>query len=95
MKRITLLAVLALMVAVVVPAMAGTTVGIAGAIGYGVISNGTVAADNWQDAYMNIIGTIDANNSIELALMGTNMPKILSTPPQLARWLLPISPTSF
>jgi len=75
-RSLGLLGIVAVALLVALPAMAGTTVGIAGAIGYGVISNGTVANDNWQDAYINIIGTLDPNNSIELALQGTNMPKI-------------------
>jgi len=88
-RRLGLLGIVAVALLVAIPAMAGTTVGIAGAIGYGVISNGTVAADNWQDAYINIIGTLDQNNSIEVALMGTNMPKILSTPPATGQMVAP------
>ncbi len=64
---------------IALPAMAATTVGIAGEVTYGAITNGTVANDAWVNAYMNITGTLDANNSIELALQGTNMPTILGT----------------
>ncbi len=97
--------VAAVLFVVALPAMAATTVGIAGEVTYGAITNGTVAGDGWVNAYMNITGTLDANNSIELALQGTNMPTILGTvagrarqtlkpEARLARWLPPISPTS-
>jgi len=89
LRRLAFLGIVAVALLVALPAMAATTVGIAGAVGYGIITNGTVAADNWQDAYMNIIGTLDANNSVELALQGTNMPKILSTPPATGQMVAP------
>ncbi|HET6486118.1 MAG TPA: hypothetical protein VFH83_06845, partial [Spirochaetia bacterium] len=81
--------VAAVLFVVALPAMAATTVGIAGEVTYGAITNGTAASDAWVNAYMNITGTLDPNNSIELALQGTNMPTILGTGAETGQMVAP------
>ncbi len=79
MKKLTLFAVLVVLAAIAMPAMAATTVGVSGALGYGIISNGTKTADAWDDAYMNITATVDPNDMVVLGLMGTGMPTVNGT----------------
>jgi len=69
--------VAAALVVIALPAMAGTTLGASGEVTYGIIGNGTTAADGWVNAYMNLNATIDANNTVVLGLQDTNMPTVL------------------
>jgi hypothetical protein len=79
MKRKGLLcaaAVVALLMGLGLPAMAATTLGVAGEVTYGVIDNGTKVGDGWNNAYANFIASIDANNLVALELYANALPTI-------------------
>jgi len=79
MKRITLLAVLALMVALAVPVMA-TDFAWNGELTYGSITDGTNVADAYVNAFIAVAGKADANNTFNLtfnaAYAGTGVPSV-------------------
>lgn len=69
MKRTWLLGIITVaLIAIAIPAMAATTLGVAGEVTYGVIGTGSTSADGFGNAYMNLNATIDANNTAQLEL---------------------------
>ncbi len=80
MKRITLLAVVALMVAFVVPVMA-TDFTWSGELTYGSITDGTNVADAYANAYVNVKAAADANNTFYASILGayagTGLPDVV------------------
>ncbi|MGA2974067.1 MAG: hypothetical protein ABSF77_02030 [Spirochaetia bacterium] len=80
MKRITLLAVLALMVAVALPVMA-VDLTWTGELTYGAITDGTTAVDAYSNAYLDAKAVVDPNNTIYANLLGafagTGLPDVV------------------
>jgi len=77
MRRNLLLGVMvAVLVAIALPAMAAPTLTTNGEITYGFTSNGTTTVDGWPNAYLNLTTTFDPNNSFVISFYGNNLPKI-------------------
>jgi hypothetical protein len=78
MRKLRFAAIVGLaLVGLALPVMAATTLGVAGEVTYGIISNGSSAGDAWINAYANFIATIDNNNLVALELYGNKLPTIL------------------
>jgi len=75
-RRLGLLGIVAVALLVALPAMAATTLGVAGEVTYGFTSDGTTTTDTFGNAYINFNMTLDANNSAVIELFANKLPTI-------------------
>jgi len=79
MKRTLLLGMVAVaLIAFALPVMAAPTLSTNGEVTYGIMGNGTTAADAWGNSYARLTTAFDANNFFVVELYGNNMPTVLS-----------------
>jgi len=77
-RGLRLLGIVAVALLVALPAMASTTLGVAGEVTYGITGNGAGTTDAFGNAYINFTMSVDPNNTAVLELFANKLPTISS-----------------